>query len=139
MITYVDTSVLVKLLIDEDGTAESLDLWGRAEHLVAVPLLAVEARAALAAAARARRITQDEHTRSKRSLSELLGGVLTVDLDPSLLAAAADLAEDEALRGYDAVHLAGALRAATIMASADLTLCAAASRRGLAVANPMRS
>lgn len=137
MITYVDTSVLVKLLIDEDGTAAATNLWSRAEQLVAVPLIEVEARAALASAARAQRITPDEHRQSKRSLAGLLAGMLAIDVDPSLLRSAADLAETEALRGCDAVHLAGALRAASVLASADRALCGAAARQGLRVANPL--
>ncbi len=137
MITYVDTSVVVKLLISEEGSLAAADLCGRAEQLVAVPLVAVETRAALASAARNRRLTARQHEQAKRSLAELLGGVLTVELDPTLLASAAELAESEALRGYDAVHLAGAVRAAETMASADLALCVAAARRGLAVANPL--
>jgi predicted nucleic acid-binding protein len=44
----------------------------------------------------------------------------------------------EALRGYDAVHLAAALfMEARILTSADTDMCAAASRRGLHVANPI--
>ena len=51
---------------------------------------------------------------------------------------AADLAEDEHLRGYDAVHLAAALTVeAEILTSADTALCEAAERRGLHIANPL--
>ena len=33
MIAYLDTSALVKRYVQEDGTEEILDLWGRAEHV----------------------------------------------------------------------------------------------------------
>lgn len=48
------------------------------------------------------------------------------------------MAEDEGLRGDDAVHLAAAPSVgATVMSSADTDLCDAAERRGLHVANPL--
>lgn len=58
-----------------------------------------------------------------------------VEITEGLVADAADLAESEALRGYDAVHLAAALTVeAAILTSADSALCEAAQRRGLHVA-----
>ena len=57
-----------------------------------------------------------------------------------LVSAAAELADVEGLRGYDAVHLAAAFEiGATVLSSADAALCAAAERRGLHVANPLTS
>lgn len=48
-----------------------------------------------------------------------------------------DLAEEESLRAYDAVHLAAALTVeATVLSSADADLTAA-GRRGLHVAKPL--
>jgi hypothetical protein len=42
-----------------------------------------------------------------------------------LVASAAELADDEGLRGYDAVHLAAVLTVeATVLSSADTALCA---------------
>ncbi len=53
---------------------------------------------------------------------------------------AAELADTEALRGYDAVHLAASLAVdAGMFVSPDAALCAAARRRGLYVANPLES
>jgi hypothetical protein len=60
----------------------------------------------------------------------LVGDLHTVPVTDELVASAAELAEDEGLRGYDAIHLAAAL---TVLISA------AAARRGLHVANPLGS
>ena len=61
-----------------------------------------------------------------------------VSVTDELVASAAELAELEQLRGYDAVHLAAALTVeAIVLSSADSALCAAAARRGLHVANPL--
>jgi predicted nucleic acid-binding protein len=56
----------------------------------------------------------------------------------AVVLAAGDLAEAEGLRGYDAVHLAAAIAAkATVLATADDQLLAAARRRRFDVANPV--
>ena len=138
MITYVDTSTLLKLLIDEVGSDRAAQVWEGADDLASVSLTAVEARAALAAATRAKRITAAQHRRAKASLSALLATVEMIDVTTNLVTAAADLAEREHLRGYDAVHLAGALLVrAAALSSADNALCAAATRQGISVANPL--
>lgn len=138
MSTYVDTSTLLKLLIDEPGTDRATQIWEAASPVVSIRLLEVEARAALAAAVRAHRLTPDEHRGAKASLASLLGQVDVVEVTRDLVAAASDLAEQEGLCGYDAVHLAAALLVeADILTSADTALCLAASRQGLAVADPL--
>jgi predicted nucleic acid-binding protein len=61
-----------------------------------------------------------------------------VAITDDLIVQGAELAEREALRGYDAVHLAAALTVgADVLTSTDAALCAAAERRGLHVANPL--
>jgi len=61
-----------------------------------------------------------------------------VEITEALVAVAADLAEEEALRGYDAVHPAAALAIeAQILTSSDSALCDATQRRGLRVPNPI--
>ncbi len=63
-----------------------------------------------------------------------------VEITEALVVDAADLAEVEALRSYDAVHLAAAVTIeGTILTSSDTALCEAAQRHGLHVANPPNS
>lgn len=137
MITYVDTYVVVKLLVDEAGSAEAERIWKESAQLVAVNLIAVEARAALAAAARSGRLAPDAHRATKEALPHLLAAISRIDVGDALVGSAADLSEAESLRSYDAIHLAGAVLAADVMASTDADLCAAAGRQGLLVANPL--
>lgn len=138
MITYVDTSTLLKLVIDEDGSDRASMIWTSADTLASVALVVVEARAALAAAKRGRRLTAEQHAHARDELDGLLADLHIVEATEALIANAAALAEDDALRGYDAVHLAAALLVgATILSSADADLCAAADRRGLHIANPL--
>ena len=138
MITYVDTTTLLKLVIEEDGSDRATTIWTSADTVASVSLIAVEARAALAAAKRGRRLNRVQHADAKEELDALLADLHIVEATEELIAEAAELAEAEALRGCDAVHLAATLLVgATILSSADTELCAAAERRGLHVANPL--
>jgi predicted nucleic acid-binding protein len=138
LITYVDTSALIKLVIEEEGSDRVELVWGAADALASASLVVVEARAALAAATRAGRLTRPQHREAKAALADVLPDLHLVSVTDDLIRRASDLAEDDALRGYDAVHLAAALRVdASVVASADDALCQAAMRRGLHVANPL--
>ncbi len=138
MITYVDTSTLLKLLIEEDGSERAGLIWDTAESLTSAALVVVEGRAALAAAERHGRLTRAQLKRAKADLSDLIDEMSLVEITEDLIELAADLAENEQLRGYDAVHLAAALTVeAEILSSADTALCEAAERGGLHVANPL--
>ena len=138
MITYVDASSLLKLVIEEEGSDRAEMVWDAADALASVTLVVVEARAALAAAARGARLTPDQHEEAKTALSELTGDLHLVEVTDDLILRAADLAEVETLRGYDAVHLAAALHLeAAVLTSADEALCEAAARNGMHIANPL--
>lgn len=138
MIAYVDTSSLLKLLIDEDGSDRAELIWNAADVVASAALIVVEARAALAAATRGARLTAVQRRTVKGELVALVEDLTIVEITEDLIVDAAELAEREALRGYDAVHLAAALTVgADLVTSADAALCDAAERRGLAVANPL--
>jgi len=138
VITYVDTSTLIKLLIDEDGTAEAGQIWDEPDELVSVRIGHVEARAALAAAHRQGRITASVLRAATAGLDVLWSQLSVIEVDDDLMRLAGNLATTHALRGYDAVHLAAAqLVGADVFSSADLHLCAAASSSGFHVANPI--
>jgi hypothetical protein len=140
VITYVDTSSLLKLLIEEEGSDRAALIWDTADSLASASLVVVEGRAALASAERSGRLTRSQHRAAKQELMALVDALMVVAITEDLVADAVDLAEGEALRGYDAVHLAAALMVeATILTSADAALCTAAERRGLHVANPVGS
>ena len=137
MITYVDTSVLIKLMIAEPGSEAAAQVWSTSDDLASACLIGVEARCALAAATRARRLTARQHREAKIELAQLLDELAIVAITGDLVEAAATLAEDQALRAYDAVHLAAAvLVGADVMSTSDAHLGAAATRIGLHVADP---
>lgn len=138
MITYIDTSTLIKLLIDEVGTVEAGQIWDEPDILVGARLGHVEARAALAAALRQGRISSEVLRSAVQGLEVLWSQLSVVEVDEDVMRLAGDLAATHGLRGYDAVHLAAAHCVdADVFSSADRRLCAAASACGFHVANPI--
>ena len=131
MIAYVDTSVLVKLVVDEPGSGAAAEIWDEADVVGAVRIGLVEARAALAAARRAGRLTARQLGAAKNALSGLWSQLVVVEVTEALALGAGDLAETASLRGYDAVHLAGAIALeADVVATAGRELAEAASSLG---------
>jgi predicted nucleic acid-binding protein len=140
VITYVDTSVVLKLLIDDEVGGDAAErLWVSSDYLVCAEIGYVEARAALAAAHRNSRLTARALRTAKEELEGLWAQLDVVAIGTGLIRAAGELAEGERLRGYDAIHLASAVAAhATVLASADDRLIAAARHCGLGTSNPLQ-
>jgi uncharacterized protein len=136
VITYFDTSVLMKLfLTDEVGSTAASDVWLASESAVCVEIGYVELRSALAAASRAKRLSLAQFKEAKRLFEEIWSQLDVVQIDETLVRAAAGLAESDGLRGYDAVHFAAALRVGvTAFAAADSALIRAAENHKLHVA-----
>jgi uncharacterized protein len=136
---YLDTSALVKLYAHE---AESFTVR---RHVTASKRIATsrvayaEARAALARRAREGRTRPSQLRRAVAKLDADWQKLVVVELDASLTQRAGELAEERGLRGFDAIHLACALRLATELAAPvtflafDLTLASAAKAEGLTV------
>ena len=139
MITYVDTSVVLKLLVDDElGGNAAERLWLDSDYVVCAEIGYTEARAALAAVHRNARLSTRSYASAKAELEGLWAQVDVVVVNTDLIRSAGDLAESEKLRGYDAVHLAASIAAgATVFASADDRLLAAARRYRLATSNPV--
>ena len=137
MTLYVDTSTIIKLLIEEPGSARAKQIWLSADDVISAKIVAVEAHAALAAARRAHRLNSAEYRKAVGELNKILAQMTMIDITDDLVEQAIPLTDRDALRGYDAIHLAAALLAGVdTLTSSDADLCAAAHRNGLHVANP---
>lgn len=137
LIAYFDTSALIKLLLEEDGSELADELWSRASSRIASHLVYPEARAALAAAWRSGRIDAPTHAVTVRELHAACAAMRLVGVDRQLALGAGDAAERYGLRGYDAVHLVTALGVdATdlVLVTWDRDLAAAALAAGRPVA-----
>jgi predicted nucleic acid-binding protein len=138
VITYVDTSTLIKLIIDEEGSERAELIWQSADSVASVRLVVVEARAALAAAERGGRLSTAQLRVAKTESAAFVDDLHLVEVTEELVESAAQLAEAESLRGYDAVHLAAAVFVgAEVLTSADRALCEAAERQGMHIADPL--
>ena len=136
MIAYFDTSAVVPLLVEEAGTDVCLRVFLQAESVATVRMTFAETSAALACASRLRRLTADAHDRALAGLESVWAQMDVLDVDDGLVRAAGVLARDHALRGYDAVHCAAALRVTsgtTVALAGDRDLLAAWQREGLQV------
>jgi uncharacterized protein len=138
VIAYFDTSALIALLIEEPISERSAALWDEFDRLVAVSLVYVEARAALAQAERMARLSRSDLRQAVAALADLYAQLDRIAVTEELASHAGDLAEDHGLRAYDAVHLAAALLVADaglVVVTGDRTLRRAATAAGLATAN----
>ncbi|MFN2642367.1 MAG: type II toxin-antitoxin system VapC family toxin [Actinomycetota bacterium] len=109
-------------------------LWREADTIATSVVTEVETRAALASAFRRRRLTRREHLHAKAKLRSLLVEALLIDIGDRVVRIAGDLAEEHALRGYDAIHLASAVQLDAddaLVASWDDELLRATRRAGL--------
>ena len=108
MSLYLDTSALVKLYVEEDGSA-LVRKWVHDADLVATSILAyVEARAAFARRRREKQIAPAAYTQMLREFERDWDRYVVLDATDPLIRSAGKLAETHALRAYDAIHLASA-------------------------------
>ena len=127
MILYLDTSALVKLVVEERGSAAVDALVSTTEYAVSSVIAYAECRSAIARGAKAGRV---DAAAAVRSLDQVWGAVQTLDVDQRLSSRAGELASRHLLRGMDALHLATALE----IAAPDLPVAFATFDRALAQA-----
>lgn len=109
MNTYFETSALIKLVVIEAGSDEVGALWDASDLVFTSRLSSLEARAALAAARHARRLSGKGLEEVKRFLEDRFEEIYLIEVTHEVVRSAGDLAEQHGLRGYGAVHLASAL------------------------------
>jgi predicted nucleic acid-binding protein len=136
---YLDTSALMKLVVDEAETPalrEELGRWGDGRFVTSA-LTGVELPRAVRRAAQAQ-----EGEGARRAAAALLETVILVPISSEVITRAASL-EPAALRSLDAIHLASAMlaaprRIAPVMCGYDDRLQGAAREYGLLAVSPGR-
>jgi len=107
VILYLDTSALVKLFLTEPGS-EAVRARGReAEHIATSQVTYAEAMATFARRHREGRLDAEQVQTLVTELDRLWSDVAVLAVDEI---AAGRLALKHALQGFDAIHLAAALR-----------------------------
>ncbi len=139
MIAYFDTSAIVPLLVREPSTEQCQRLWNESTQVVTVRLFYLEAAAALGRAVRMGRLDADQLSQANAALDVLVNQIAIVEISAHVARLAGRLSQHHGLRGYDAVHLAGAMTIAdddVVLVTGDAELAAAAASSGLAVSVP---
>jgi predicted nucleic acid-binding protein len=132
---YFDTSgALACLLTTRSGHQPAREAWAAADAVASVRLIHAEACAALAAERRSGNLRPNRYARAKQGWLALWGELVVIEADEEVVDRAGTLAEEHGLRGYDAVHLAGAVASGCqVLVSADHGLCRASLECGLSV------
>jgi predicted nucleic acid-binding protein len=135
---YLDTSALVKLYVDEEGSPAVRSAVDQAGLISTSAIAYIEARAAFVRRRHEGRLSIGDYRKIVRDLDADWARYLVMEVTDSLIREGARFAEAHRLRAYDAVHLASAtalrsrLGEPVIFASWDLGLEKAASVEGLA-------
>lgn len=139
MILYIDTSVLVPLLIEDPASASCGELWDSADAVTTTRLAYVEAVAALAQGIRLGRVSPAGAVEGRAVLDDLWAAINVIEIDSDLMRSAASLAITHGLRGYDATHCAAAIAVngdELVAATGDRRLHTAWRTEGVMTWNP---
>ena len=109
MILYLDTSAIVKLYVEEEGSSLVRSAVEQAGVVATSRVAYAETHAALAAACRTERITVAERAAAAAAFRVDWRAYLIVNVTQALVELAGDLALAYELRGFDAIHVASAV------------------------------
>lgn len=140
-VVYFDSSAFLKLLVEEEGSDLAAALWDGCDAAVSSRIAYPEVCAALAAAGRAERLDAAGRRRAEASWEDYWAAVRPVELTAAVTAHAGQLTGRHALRGADAIHLAGLLAVggdATVFVAWDRRLWTGAQAVGARLAPATR-
>lgn len=109
MICYLDTSALVKIYVQEEGSDQVSSLVNNSMVIATCKIAFAEARAAFARSYREGLLEQHDYQRIINSFLNDWSRYLVLEISDTLVMLAGDLAEKHQLRGFDTIHLATAL------------------------------
>lgn len=110
MILYLDSSALVKRYVAEAGSADVAAAIAEARLLATAIISRAEVTAALAKAVRLGLATRNDAAAGLADFEADWPDLIRLEVSEAVVARAASVAWQQGLRGYDAVHLASALR-----------------------------
>lgn len=106
MTVFADTSALVKLYIQEDGSEGARQQIEAATEVVVADVTYSEARAAFAARHRLGDVSRGEYAALKAAFEGDWQGMARLQITEAICREAGDLAERYGLRGYDGIQMA---------------------------------
>lgn len=140
--TYFDTSALVKRFVQEKGSPVVQSLFKSSAGVATAKIAYAEIFAGLARKLRERGVSKAQYSTACRQFESEWQAYVRVELQDDILVLARDLIRRHPLKGFDAVHLASALRLKAVLAeetrfvAADRNLLRAAEIEKLDAINP---
>ena len=123
MILYLDTSSLVKLYVEEPGSADVESWVGSAEVTVTSLIAYAESRAAFFRRFREHAYSSKDYKRLVSQFESDWKNFMAIHVTGELVRRAGDYAEKYGLRGFDAIHLASAVMLREKLASPVIFSC----------------
>ena len=139
MIVYLDTSSLVKLYVEEAGSAIVRDVTQKASVIAASKIAYAEARAAFARKQRDDGFSITALRKIAEDLNRDWESYFIIEVTDGIIRSAGDIAEKYLLRGFDSIHLAsavnlkGKIMGEVYFSSTDSKLNRAAGKEGIKV------
>ena len=121
MILYLDTSSLVKIFVDEEGSDEVRGLVDQARWVSTSVIAYPEARSAFARQSREGALSPRGHRIVKTNLDASWDQFLVLRVTDEIRSRAGDVAEAYALRGFDSLHLASYLELSHYVSNAQFS------------------
>mgnify|MGYP000898981331 CR=1 FL=1 len=109
MICYLDTSALVKLYVEEDGSVKVRQHVRDALMVATSKVAYAEARAAFARCMREGILPESAHRNVVANFNADWASYFVLELTDTVAIKAGELAERYALRGFDSIHLSSVL------------------------------
>jgi len=123
MIVYLDTSSLVKLYVEEDESLEVEKIADSSEFTATSIVAYAEARAAFSRRFREKAFTPREYGLIKKYFDRDWNSYLILNVTEDMVRLAGTLAEKYALRGFDSIHLASAIKLQRELSSPVMFSC----------------
>ena len=108
MILFCDTSALLKLFIDEQGSESMINAHSSSKAIAVCRITWAESMAALAQRTRFKGTNQSRLAQARSMFEQAWPGFVIADITQPLVEKAGVFAEAFALRGFDSVQLAAA-------------------------------
>ncbi|MBW2040285.1 MAG: type II toxin-antitoxin system VapC family toxin [Deltaproteobacteria bacterium] len=109
MILYLDTSALVKLYVDEEGSERIRGLVESAQVIATSRVSYVEARAGVARKLREGDLTEREYRQILEDLEKDWKSYFIVEVSERVTRIGGELVGRHPIRGFDAIHLASGI------------------------------
>jgi len=109
MIVYLDTSCLVKIYVEEEGSEEVRRHIAESEIVATSQIAYVELFSALSRKLKEREISRKDFRKVSERFERDWGSLFTINVTESVIRKAAKICNRRDVRAYDAVHISSAL------------------------------